>query len=307
MELRILVVDDHEPLRRAIISILRKRPGWHVCGQAADGVEAVARANELRPDAILMDVSMPRMDGLRATLSVLQQLPETKVIIVSQNDPSVVRRQAAEVRAHAYLVKDALAKELIPSIEKLFTTAAPEGDLDRSPEHSGGQTSTWLLGGGEMGDLIRRTDWTRTPLGATTSWSPALRMIVKFLLANRFPRLLWWGPEFCSIYNNAYIPILGAKHPWALGRPLIEVWNEIWYLLKPLMETPFCGSPATWMEDIPIDINRRGFCEETHLTIAYRPVPDESARGGIGGVLATVHERNADTLRENCMAVSARR
>jgi hypothetical protein len=141
-----------------------------------------------------------------------------------------------------------------------------------------------------MGELIRKTDWARTPLGPVTSWSPALRMIVKFLLANRFPQLLWWGTEFCSIYNDAYIPILGTKHRWALGRPVREVWNEIWHVLKPLGETPFSGGPATWMEDIPLEFNRRGFFEETHFTIAYSPVPDESVPSGIGGVLATVHE-----------------
>lgn len=75
MALRILVVDDQEPVRRAITSILRKRPDWHVCGEAADGVEAVARAKELRPDAILMDVSMPKMDGLIRTTYYLLPPP----------------------------------------------------------------------------------------------------------------------------------------------------------------------------------------------------------------------------------------
>jgi PAS domain S-box-containing protein len=159
---------------------------------------------------------------------------------------------------------------------------------------------------GVMGGLMRATDWTKTPLGPPDSWSPALRMMAKFLLANRFPQLLWWGPQFCSLYNDAYIPVLGAKHPWALGRPVSEVWDEIWHVLKPLIETPFHGGPATWMEDLPLEINRRGFLEETHFTIAYSPVPDESVPSGIGGVLATVHEitdriigeRRADALRE---------
>jgi signal transduction histidine kinase len=162
--------------------------------------------------------------------------------------------------------------------------------LDPSKKISGEPVFAWLQRGGEMGELIRNTDWAKTRLGPAANWSPALRMIVKFLLANRFPQLLWWGPEFCSIYNDAYIPILGTKHPWALGRPVSEVWNEIWHVLKPLIETPFSGGPATWMEDIPLEINRRGFFEETHFTIAYSPVPDESVPSGIGGVLATVHE-----------------
>jgi signal transduction histidine kinase/DNA-binding response OmpR family regulator len=289
MTLRILVVDDHESARRAIASILAKQVDWHVCGEAADGMEAVARAKELRPDAVLMDVSMPRMDGLQATREVRQHVPNTKIVIVSQNDPAMVRQQAALVQADAYVGKDKLAQQLIPSIAGLFPNAISKRS-DPSRKRSGEQVSAWLQGGGAMGELIRKTDWGQTPLGPAASWSPALRMIVKFLLANRFPQLLWWGPEFCSLYNDAYVPILGTKHPCALGRPVSEVWNEIWHVLKPLIETPFSGGPATWMEDIPLEINRRGFFEETHFTIAYSPVPDESVPGGIGGVLATVHE-----------------
>src|SRR5262249_42491409 len=130
MGLRILVVDDHEWARRAIVSILSKRADWQVCGEASDGVQAVARAKELRPDAVLMDVSMPQMDGLKATHAVRQQLPETKVIIVSQNDLSVVREQAAQADAHAFVSKDAIEKELISSIEKLFPGVASNGDRD---------------------------------------------------------------------------------------------------------------------------------------------------------------------------------
>lgn len=114
--------------------------------------------------------------------------------------------------------------------------------------------------------------------------------MVRFLLANRFPWLLWWGPQYVSIYNDAYRPVLGTKHPWALGQPLSECWKEIWHILQPLVDTPFKGGPATWNDDILLEINRHGFVEETHFTIAYSPVPDEDAPTGIGGVLATVHE-----------------
>jgi PAS domain S-box-containing protein len=147
-----------------------------------------------------------------------------------------------------------------------------------------------LANGSEMGIRIRDFDWSATPLGAIESWSPALRTMVRFLLANRFPLLLWWGPQYVSIYNDPYRPVLGAKHPWALGRPVSECWREIWDVLKPLIDTPYHGGPATWNDDIFLEINRYGFLEETHFTIAYSPVPDEAVPGGIGGVLATVHE-----------------
>jgi PAS domain S-box-containing protein len=141
-----------------------------------------------------------------------------------------------------------------------------------------------------MGAVMRATDWSKTPIGAVETWSPALRMMVGFLLANRFPLLLWWGPQYTSIYNDAYRPILGKKHPKSVGQPVSECWSEIWHILKPLIDTPFNGGPATWMDDIPLEINRHGFVEETHFTIAYSPVPDDTAPRGIGGVLATVHE-----------------
>jgi PAS domain S-box-containing protein len=153
-----------------------------------------------------------------------------------------------------------------------------------------GSAHAWLEGGGEMGALIRSMDWASTPIGPLESWSPALRMMVRLLLANRFPLLLWWGPQYVSLYNDPYRPVLGKKHPWALGRPVSECWSEIWHILQPLIDTPFKGGPATWNEDIALEINRHGFVEESHFTIAYSPVPDETAPSGIGGVLATVHE-----------------
>ncbi len=127
--------------------------------------------------------------------------------------------------------------------------------------------------------------------------------MVRFVLANRFPLLLWWGPHYVSIYNDAYRPILGTKHPRALGQPVKECWSEIWHVLQPLIDTPFNGGPATWMEDICLEINRHGFMEETHFTVAYSPVPDETAPRGIGGVLATVHEITETVIGERRLAI----
>ncbi len=151
-------------------------------------------------------------------------------------------------------------------------------------------SANWLISDGEMATLVRAHDWAQTPLGPSESWSPALRMIVGLLVANRVPLLLWWGPDYISIYNDAYRPVLGTKHPWALGKPFRDVWPEIRHILQPLIDAPFNGGPATWMDDIPLEINRHGFVEETHFTIAYSPVPDDTAPRGIGGVLAMGHE-----------------
>ena len=149
-----------------------------------------------------------------------------------------------------------------------------------------------------MARVMRELNWSQTPLGPVSSWSPALRMMARFLLANRFPLLLWWGPQFCQLYNDAYRPILGKKHPQFVGRPVSECWSEIWDILQPLIQTPFEGGPSTWIEDFPLELKRHGFLEETHFTVAYSPVPDETEPGGIGGVLATVHEITEKVIGE---------
>jgi signal transduction histidine kinase len=172
------------------------------------------------------------------------------------------------------------------------------GGAEREPT-----AAATALPDGEMAALIAAKDWTATSLGPPDRWSPSLRMMTSFLLANRFPLLLWWGPDHISIYNDAYRPILGTKHPWALGLPVRECWSEIWHVLRPLVETPFTGGPSTWSEDLELELRRRGFLEETHFTVAYSPVPDETAPNAIGGVLATVHEITAQVVGERRVGV----
>ena len=152
--------------------------------------------------------------------------------------------------------------------------------------------------GGEMDRRIRAFDWPQTPLGPSQAWSPALRTMVQIMLANRFPHLLWWGSEYITLYNDPYIPVLGEKHPKALGQPGSECWQEIWHILRPMVDTPFHGGPATWNEDLHLEMNRHGFIEETYFTFAYSPVPDETVQSGIGGVLATVHETTQKVIGE---------
>jgi PAS domain S-box-containing protein len=141
-------------------------------------------------------------------------------------------------------------------------------------------------------------DWSKTPIGDVETWSPALRMMVRLLLANRFPLLLWWGPRYCQLYNDAYRPVLGDKHPGSMGQPASECFPEIWEVIGPLIETPFNGGSATWMDDLQLEYIRYDRLEEAHFTVAYSPVPDESMPSGIGGVLATMYEITEQVVGE---------
>jgi len=298
MALRILVVDDHEPVRRAITSLLAKRPDWHVCGEAADGVEAVARAKELRPDAVLMDVSMPKMDGLQATNALRQQLPGTKVIIISQNDPAVVRRQAAQVRADAYVGKDTMAQELIPSIEKLFVDAATNSSADTLTRRPGEEISAWLPGGGEMGERIRAFDWRKTVLGPVDRWPESLKTAVRICVGSRNPIVLWWGrSELSQFYNDAYISFLGSKkHPVFLGRSGRECWSEIWGTMAPMLEKVFTTGDATWSEDFLYVLNRNLPREEGYFTFSYSPIWGDA--GKVEGIFCACYETTARVISD---------
>ncbi len=164
----------------------------------------------------------------------------------------------------------------------------------------------FLAGGGEMGERIRNFDWNNTVLGDYSQWSESLKATTAMMLSNRFPMLLWWGQDYICLYNDAYIPILGSKHPWALGKPVSECWHEIWDVLKPLIDGPFFEGTPTWLEDLQLQLNRNDFFEETHFTVAYSPVPDPSVTNGTGGVLAIVNETTNQVINQRALDTMGR-
>jgi signal transduction histidine kinase len=153
-----------------------------------------------------------------------------------------------------------------------------------------------FAGGGEMGQLMRAIDWSRTGLGPVETWPSALRTMVGVVLGSRFPMLMWWGEHLIQLYNDGYRPILGDKHPASLGASGPEVWKEIWSTIGPMAEGVLRGGPATWSEHLLLLMNRKGFFEETYFTFSYSPIPDDA--GGRGGVLVTVQETSSQVLGE---------
>jgi PAS domain S-box-containing protein len=153
---------------------------------------------------------------------------------------------------------------------------------------------------GIMPAVVEGMDWAATPLGARASWSPCLKQVVDLILASAFPMALRWGPDFVLVYNDGYRPILGDKHPWALGRPAREAWAEVWGEIEPAHRAILGGgTPAIFTEDILLRIQRRGSVwEDARFTLGYSPVPDPSAPTGVGGILVTAVETTGRVAAE---------
>ena len=151
----------------------------------------------------------------------------------------------------------------------------------------------FLNGGGVMGDLIRTKDWSVTPIGNPDQWSSSLKTAVNLLLNSQFPMFVWWGKNLITLYNDAYCPIAGEKHPSLLGKSGKEAWSEIWTDLEPLVDSVFNGT-ATWSEDQPLYMNRHGFVEETYFTFSYSPVWGEN--GTVAGLFCACIETTEKVL-----------
>ncbi|KTC93410.1 sensor histidine kinase [Legionella cincinnatiensis] len=162
-----------------------------------------------------------------------------------------------------------------------------------------------LGGAGEMGELTRVFEWSKTPVGPMNTWPHSLITLIKTILTSRYPMWLAWGQNLTLFYNDAYAKMtLGPKHPWALGRSFREVWSEIWPEVGPRAESVLCSGQATWDEGLLLFLERNGFPEETYHTFSYSPVFGE--QGHIHGILCVVtedterniSERRLRTLRE---------
>ena len=116
--IKILVVDDHLFMREAVSDLLKPMEGVEVCGQAANGIEAVELANKLKPDVIIMDISMPEMNGIDATSLILQKQPNTKVFAMSIHDDDIMKNEMDAAGATAYISKNSIFKELTETLQK---------------------------------------------------------------------------------------------------------------------------------------------------------------------------------------------
>ncbi|HEX2544330.1 MAG TPA: ATP-binding protein [Ramlibacter sp.] len=152
----------------------------------------------------------------------------------------------------------------------------------------------------ETGRLLLSTDWAATPLGPMEHWPQALRIATSICLSSRFPMFVWWGDEAINIYNDAYAPILGKRHPEAFGAPAQRTWADIWHIVGAQREAVMRRGEATWNERVLLVMERNGFPEDTWFTWSYSPIHDDN--GDIVGMFCACSEEtgrvNAERERD---------
>ncbi|MFE1714260.1 hypothetical protein ACFW82_30205, partial [Streptomyces sp. NPDC058728] len=164
--------------------------------------------------------------------------------------------------------------------------------------------------GSALNRLMAHTPWSTTVLGPVDTWCPELRTAVGVCLNSPFPMLVMWGPDLAMVYNDAFVPILGAKHP-ALGQPCATVWADAWPVVGGMLGNVMARGESTHHEDLRLTLRRHGFDEAVYFTFAYSAIP--VAGGAVGGVFTVVTEttgqvlgtRRMQTLRELGEARSA--
>ncbi|HEX6913122.1 MAG TPA: PAS domain-containing protein, partial [Longimicrobium sp.] len=147
-----------------------------------------------------------------------------------------------------------------------------------------------FAGEGEMRARCRAMEWAATPLGPVEAWPQSLRTAVGIVLSSAFPHIVLWGPELIQVYNDGYVPFLGAKHPWGLGIPTRQCWPEAWAFNEPVYRRVFAGETVAYQDQL-YRLRRRGPgapADDVYITLCYSPVRDE--RGAVGGVMITLFE-----------------
>jgi PAS domain S-box-containing protein len=164
--------------------------------------------------------------------------------------------------------------------------------------------SSRIIGTGEMADLVRGYDWSSTPLGPIESWSKELVTIVNLTLASSSPARTMWGSDLILIYNDAYRPIPGPRHPFALGKSARQVYRESWSVVGPLLEEALSTGKTVFHEKLLVPLPTSDGVRNAYLNYAFNPIFED---GAIAGLFGALHDVTGEVVAVRKLAESEAR
>jgi two-component sensor histidine kinase len=158
---------------------------------------------------------------------------------------------------------------------------------------------SFLAGGSEMARMIRERDWSTHPFGPPGTWPQSLRSALSICLHSAFPTAIYWGPELRLLYNDAWAPIPGPRHPAALGAPAREVWADIWHVIEPQFSELLATGEGIFVENQMLPMRRYGALETTYWNYSFTAIRGED--GTIAGIFNSGNETTAHVLQQRQM------
>ncbi len=162
----------------------------------------------------------------------------------------------------------------------------------------------FLARGGAAGRAMRAFDWAASPIGPPETWPAALQTLISLMLSSAQPMFVAWGSAGTLVYNDAYAPLLGRKHPAALGQPYLDVWHEARDEIAPLVHRVMAGESVT-SEDLVVRVDRQGGVEEAHFAFSSTPVRDDD--GNLAGLFCCCIEITGTVLARRMQTEQNRR
>jgi len=292
---RILIADDHEVVRRGVRSLLTSRKEWDVCGEAVDGRDAVKKAKELKPDVVVLDISMPDLNGFEAARLIHKEVPQSKILILSQHNVSEMLQTALDAGARGYVSKSEVSRDLLPAVEAIIHNRSPfisqtgnNGDGISANAYSALSENTTGVAAqpGELELLAERSHlrelFMQLPAAIGIMSGPAQR----------------W-----SFVNPAYVRAVGRKSDKdLLGKTVRESLPELkdqgfFDLLDQVYRSgvPFVGTEMK----VKLDRVASGLPEEAFFNFIYQPV--RNAAGAVEAIFVHAVEVTDHVLARRTM------